>query len=275
MDDYEREIIAGLDDLCSCASRHRELKRVINDYWKIRIQHIVSSWGRERAFQDGGYNFYRILTDGSISPEELEQKLCIVADLAKRQQKNREYRKTRGELRSKQDNQVLAALFEINILSSLIERVSNVDLFPSVGSGGQNVEARINVDNRWVYVEAKALGYSRSDPCGRVGTMSVESMMRQVRTALLCKLEEDKQLGQVAKANPAILCLALGFKADKHTGSWEIEDFLSESISNVSRVFLFESSFCKVGMKAFVNQRSTLQLTTKEMQTFTHAFSRQ
>lgn len=276
---YENTLLKELDELCQCASTLPELRYVVDQSWVGRVRHIITTWEVDRKFNDGAYNFFRILTDhrlpipvSSITPEELDQRLQVIASLARCQKKNDDYRKTRGELASSQNNQILGALFEVNLLARLIAALPHdVELFPRVGLGNQNVEARVNVSERWIYVEAKAIGYSKFDFRDPVGSVSVPSMKQQLRDALDFKLGEGSQLRLVPPSNPSVLCLSLGFHADHISGSWAIDEFLSEDTSQFSCIFMAESAFCNIGMRPFPNQHSSVSLTPDEYDLFSRA----
>ena len=277
---YEDSLLEKLDELFQVASALPELRYVVNRSWADRVRNVITKWGPERRFDDGAYNFFRILTDHrlpipapSITPRELDRRLQAIASLARSQRRNADYPKTRGELASKQNNQMLAALFETNILVRLIEAIPNgVELFPRVGPGHQNVEARVNIRGQWIYVEAKAIGYSKFDFRGPVGSVSIPSMKQQVREALDSKLGEGSQLRLVPPSTRSVLCLALGFHADYISAGWEIDDFLSQDTSHVSCIFLSESAHINLGMRPFTNLRSSVPLTDKEYGIFKLAF---
>ena len=255
-----------------------ELQYVVNRSWVERVQNAIATSDAGTYPDDACYAFFHILTDHRlpfavpcIAPEDLDRRLQAVASLARAQQKTSEYRKTRGELASRQNNQVLGALFEINVLDRLIHAAAgSIELFPAVGSGGQNVEARVNADGRWIYVEVKAIGSSKFDPRGRSGSGSVDSMVRQVKLALDSKLGPGSQLRAVSSSYPTVLCLSLGFLADRHSGAWALDEFLTEDTSQVSCIFLAESVYCNLGMRPFQNSQP-FRLSPAEWELFRSA----
>lgn len=244
---YEEGIQLELEDLFLFGQQSQELKYVLTREWTDRIKVVVETWGPKKKFTDGGYNFYRILSQlhNTLSPAELERRLCIIANAAKYQGRLRPYRKTRSELCSSQNNQILASIFEITILSRMIENFPNTKVFPKIGQTEQDVEALIKLDDRSIYVEAKAIGYSEYDPKGRVGSQSIDSMKRQVRDALSYKLEDNRQLELLAAEHPTALFIALGFHADAVSASWAVEDFLDDSGKDVALIAVFGSAFCR------------------------------
>jgi len=146
------------------------------------------------------------------------------------------------------------------------------------GNGGSDVEAKLIIDNRPIYIEAKALTYSKHDLAapynGYVGSHSVNSMIRQIYDALNEKLAKGQQLHVLSINFPAVLFLSLGFNADIHSGSWGIESYYQECHSNVSSIFLFGSALCRELMKAFHNENSSLPLSQKEIDFFQGSFYR-
>ena len=79
------------------------------------------------------------------------------------------------------------------------------------------------IENRPIFIEAKALTYSKHDIAapysGYVGNHSIDSMIKQIHDALNEKLAQGKQLQLLSKEFPTVLFLALGFNADKISSS--------------------------------------------------------
>lgn len=157
-----------------------------------------------------------------------------------------------------------------------MQSCSFVELFPNVGKGGSDVEAKLIIDNRPLYIEAKALTYSKHDISapysGYVGAHPIDSMIKQIYDALDEKLNRGKQLQNLSKRFPTVLLLALGFNADEISGPWGIESYYQEHQSNVSSVFLFGSALCRNPIKAFPNESSSLYLSRKELEFFENNF---
>jgi hypothetical protein len=166
-------------------------------------------------------------------------------------------------------------LFEINILSGIIVSCESVEIYPQVGSGGQDVEAKLKVDDRAIFAEAKSFGYSNYDPAGRVGVHSIDSMQRQIVDGLNAKLSPDKQLFELSIKYPTVLLLSLGFNADIHSCSWAIESYYAECSSNVSLILVFGSALCRGMMMAFHNNNSSLKLSDNEHRYFEKSFFEQ
>ena len=120
-----------------------------------------------------------------------------------------------------------------------------MEVFPKVGKGGSDVEAKLIIDDRLIFIEAKALTYSKHDISapysGYVGTHSIDSMIKQIHDALNEKLTQGKQLKLLSNDYPTVLFLALGSNADDISGPWGIESFFQAEQSNVSAVVLLGS----------------------------------
>jgi hypothetical protein len=147
---------------------------------------------------------------------------------------------------------------------------------PKAGKGGSDVEAKLIIDKRPIFIEAKALTYSKHEIAapysGYVGSHPVVSMIKQIYDALNEKLAQGKQLQILSKNSPTVLFLALGFNADEISGPWGIESYYQECQSNVSSVFLFGSALCKNLIKAFQNENSSFPLSQKELGVFENTF---
>lgn len=261
------------DFVISC----EQLKYVLTRSWFERLRNVVNSWDNRRLISDGVYNLFRAFSD-EIYPALLDKRLFIVAGQAKKQNRLRPYRKTRGELASTQTNQIIGSLFEINIQSAAIQACSSLELFPMTGNGGSDVDIKLEIEGRPIYVEAKALGYSKHDVGapfdGYVGVHSVNSMIKQIYDALNEKLATGRPLYGLSTNFPTVLFLSLGFNADIHSGTWGIESYYQECHSNVSSVFVFGSALCLGSMRSFHNNNSTLPLSQKEVTFFESPFHR-
>lgn len=271
MDEYRRIKERDISELEKCVASLHELKFVLNKRWFLRLRKVLEGFDANLSFNDGAYDLFRILSY-EFPVEVLEKKLLDIARLAGQQGRLRSYRKTRKELGSPQTNQVFGSLFEVNILSGIIGSCASVELYPSAASGGQDVESKLIVDDRAIFVEAKAFGYSNYDPIGRVGVHSIDSMQRQIFDGLNAKLSAGNQLFELSSKYPTVLLLSLGFNADIHTCSWAIESYYAECSSNVSLILVFGSALCRGRMKAFQNNNSSLPLSENEHLYFEKAF---
>ena len=248
IEDYKKIKLKEVQELENNIAFWSELRFVLNKSWFNRVREVINSWDNQRKIDDGAYNLFRILAN-EFSPALLNERLEKVEAISRQQNRLRSYRKTRGELASAQTNQVLGSLFEINIVYAAIQSCSSVEVFPMTGNGGGDVEAKLIIDNRPIYIEAKALTYSNHDVAAPysvyVGSHSADSMIRQIYDALNEKPAKGKQLHILSADFPTALFLALGFNADEHSGPWGIESYYQESHSNV-RHFSFSDRLCAV-----------------------------
>lgn len=275
--EYQKIRLKELHDLEKKATSWSELRYVLNDSWFKRVRAVVNCWDSQLKIDDGAYNLFRILLD-DLEPAVLNSRLVKVEAISREQNRLRSYRKSRGELASVQTNQILGSIFEVNIVYAALQSCSSVEVFPKAGKGESDVEAKLIIDKRPIFIEAKALTYSRHDISapysGYVGNHSIDSMIKQIHDALSEKLTQGKQLQLLSKEFPTVLFLALGFNADEISGPWGIESFYQECRSNVSSVVLLGSPFCRNLAKVFYNAKSTFPLSQKERQVFENAFCR-
>jgi hypothetical protein len=275
--EYKKIRLRELHDLESKATSLSELKFVLNDYWFKRVRAVINNWDNQLKIDDGAYDLFRILLD-DLNPTALNSRLVKVEAISREQNRLRSYRKSRGELASVQTNQILGSIFEVNIVYAALKSCSSVEVFPKAGKGGSDVEAKVMIENRPIFIEAKALTYSKHDIVapysGYVGSHSIDSMIKQIHDALNEKLAQGKQLQLLSNEFPTVLFLALGSNADEISGPWGIESFYQECRSNVSSVVLLGSPFCHNLAKAFHNEKSTFPLSQKERQVFENAFCR-
>lgn len=251
-----------------------ELKTVLTSTWFDRVKKVISCWDNRLKIGDGAFNLFRILTD-ELNPKLLNRKLKKIEEISRKQGKLKSYRKTRGELASIQTNQILGSLFEVNIVYAALQSCPSLELFPKAGNGGSDVEAKLVISARPIYIEAKALTYSNHDIGGNninVGCHSIGSMIKQIQDALKEKLSKEKQLDLLSEKYPTVLFLALGFNADQYSGIWGIESYFQQHSSNVSSVILTGSAMCREFYKVFNNNDSPFLLTQKEYDFFDNNF---
>lgn len=268
LEEYKKTKLNDIKRLEDIVISCKELKYVLTRSWFERLRNVVNSWDERLLISDGAYNLFRIFSD-EFPPALLDKRLLIVAGQAEEQNRLRPYRKTRGELASTQTNQIIGSLFEINIQSAFIQVCSSLELFPMTGDGGSDVDLKLEIEGRPIYVEAKALGYSEHDVGapfdGYVGVHPVNSMIKQIYDALNEKLANGRQLNGLSANFPTVMFLSLGFNADIHSSAWGIESYYQERHSNVSSIFVFGSALCRGEMRSFHNNNSTLPLSEKEV----------
>jgi hypothetical protein len=275
VEEYREIKLLELNDLEKASTSWGELRFVLDKFWFKRVREVIDSFDDQLQFKDGAYDLFRIFSN-ELNPAILNKKLIRIEAISREQKRLRSYRKTRGELASKQSNQILGAIFEINIVYAAIQTCTSVEVFPKAEVRGSEVEARVIVDRRPIFLEAKALTYSKHDISAPytayVGTHSIDSMIKQIHDALDEKLAQGKQLQLLSKDFPTVLFLALGSNADEISGPLGIESFYQEHENNVSSIVLFGSAICRNMGKAYQNIKSSYPLTQKERQTFENAF---
>jgi len=275
VEEYKEIKLHELDDLENASTSWSELRFVLGKSWFRRVRDVINGWHAQFQFKDGAYELFRIFSY-ELNPAILNKRLVKLEAISREQNRLRAYRETRGKLGSKQSNQILGAIFEINIVYAAVQACSSVEVFPKAKVGGSEVEAKVVIDSRPIFLEAKALTYSKHDIAAPhdayVGTHSIDSMMRQINDALDEKLAQGKQLQLLSKDFPTVLFLALGHNADEISGPWGIESFYQGYESNVSSIVLFGSALCRNLGKAFHNEKSSYILTPKERQVFENAF---
>lgn len=283
IEDYKKVRLNAVNELEKNVASLSELRFVLNKSWFSRVRAGINSWNAQLSWDkqpkidDGAFDLFNILSY-EFNPALLNERLEKIEAISRQQNKLRSYRKTRGEFTSTQTNQILGSLFEINIVYAAIMSCDSIEVFPNAGIGGSEVEAKVIIDNRSIFIEAKALTYSKYDIAapfsGYTGSHSIDSMIKQIHDALNEKLTQGKQLQILSKEFPTVLFLALGFNADEISGPWGIESFYKECQSNVSSIILFGSPFCRSLAKVFHNENSSFPLSQDEIQVFRDAFHR-
>ena len=271
-------ILDDLQKLGAQISSLNELRRALKESWFNRVRDVANCPDGQFEIDEGSFGLLRILYRiyRRLDPIILNKRLEKIAAIAHEQGQPGSYRKTRGELASTQYNQVLGALFEINILYAALQSCSSVELYPKAGEGGSEVEAKLTIDDKPVFIEAMALTPSQHDIAptypGESRSHPYHSMIRQIHDALNEKLAQEKQLHILSEKYPTVLFLALGFNADEISGPLGIESYFEDYQSNVSSVLLFGSALCRNLIKISHNKKSTFPLSLKEREIFENTF---
>ena len=259
-----------LDSLVNQIASTTFLKKTIDEKWIAAVRATILVMGPDLRYTDQRYHLFRILRDQPDLVKKLDDAISTIEPKARVTKRLRHYRETQHKLRSLQANQIQAAIFELLLLSRLIQLSAtaglNIDIYPTT-QNGRNIEARVWIEHRWCNFEAKALGYSNHDvgmnsEATHVGTHSIDSMTKQVSDALNDKAE---QLAHTEHNEPALVLLALGFNADSYSGRWGIDEFFdSPKGSDLSGVLLYGSFLCRKHPGIFLNPHSRSLLTVKE-----------
>ena len=133
IEEYKKIKLKELQYLESKATSWSELRFVLSDSWFNRVKAVINKWDDQLKIDDVAYNLFRILLE-DLDPGVLNNRLVKVETVARKQNRLRAYRKSRGELASVQTNQILGSIFEINIVYAALQSCSSVEVFPKVGN---------------------------------------------------------------------------------------------------------------------------------------------
>ena len=277
LENYKALTRADLQDLREQVSRCPRLTGFLKA-WPNAVEHHIEAMKSDLKISDAAYHLFRIFRDESGLIQEIEDGLSLIEPLARAAGKTDSYRETprRLSIRSMdQINQIESALFEIVVLRGLIRAASSagikIELYPNVGNGKSNVEARLWIDGRWCYVEAKALGYTTNLPGARgqrVGAMSIDSMTAPITTALEEKTTGDKQLACVPAGEPALVFLAQKGFLDRKIASATARDFMASMPAPLSGVLMFGSALCRTAPDLVISPAASCALTERESSFF-------
>lgn len=259
-----------LDSLSDQIASTTFLKETLDENWLEAVRKIISGMGPDHRYTDQRYHLFRIFRDQPDLVKKLDDAISTIEAKSRVTRRLRHCRETQHKLTSVQANQIQAAIFELFLLSRLIQLSAtlglNIEIYPTT-QNGRNIEARVWIETRWCNFEAKALGYSSHDvgmnsEATNVGTHSIDSMIKQVNDALSDKAE---QLTHTGHNELAFVLLALGFNADSHSGPWGIDEFFnSPKGSDLSAVLLYGSFLCRKHLGIFPNPHNRSPLTIEE-----------
>lgn len=272
--DYKALTRAELQDLAEQLSRSPHLFAFLKTAWAEAVGGNIDRMETNLKIDNAAYHLFRIFRDELGLMHEIEDGLALIEPLARAGRKTVSFRETPLRLPTEemdQINQIESAIFEIAILRGLIRACSGagikIDLYPRVGNGGSNVEARLWIDGRWCYIEAKALGYTKNMPGAngaRVGSMSIESMTAPITRALDEKTSKGKQLGAVPDGEAAVLLLAQKGFIDRQIANSTARDFMASKPTPLSAVLMFGSAFCRTAPDLVTSPAESSPLTDKE-----------
>lgn len=251
------------------------LESVLDRSWRDRVAKQVVDLQGPESLPDGPFQLLRILGDGldggHLIPR-LERSLDVLEPMAQAQRVLRHLKETTAKLAGGELNQIRAAIHELLLLGSLV--VANrgaADLFPAVGDGASNVEGRLFVDGRPLYVEIKALGYTRHDYLrydSKAFYHGEKTQYQQIHDAIEDKVARGKQLALVSPDEPTVICLALGFNAFHYRAS----DLLLQATAGgkPSAVLLSESALNRGPGRLFAPSSATCPLSLAEKEFLEH-----
>lgn len=271
--DYKTLTRADLQDLRDQLSKSPRLMDFLKT-WPDAVEGHIEAMKSDLKISDAAYHLFRIFRDEHGLIQEIEDGLRLIEPLARAAGKTASYRETPRRLPTRsmdQINQIESAIFEIIILRGLIRAASSVelkiDLYPNVGTGKSNVEARLWIDGRWCYVEAKALGYTKNMPGAqgqRVGAMSIDSMTAPIAKALEEKTTGGKQLACVPAGEPSVVFLAQKGFLERQIANFTARDFMASRPAPLSAVLMFGSAFCRTAPDLVVSPAASCPLTERE-----------
>jgi hypothetical protein len=273
LEEYKALTRADLQDVRDQISKCPRLTGFLKT-WPDAVEGHIEAMKSDLKISDAAYHLFRIFRDEQGLIQEIEDGLALIEPLARAAGKTDSSRETpqRLAIRSMdQINQIESAIFEIVILRGLIRAASSagikIELYPNVGTGKSNVEARLWIDGRWCYVEAKALGYTKNMPGAqgqRVGAMSIDSMTAPIAKALEEKTTGGKQLACVSPGEPAVVFLAQKGFLERQIANATARDFMASRPAPLSGVLMFGSALCRTAPDLVVSPAASCPLTDKE-----------
>lgn len=273
LEEYKALTRADLQDVRDQISKSPRLTGFLKT-WPDAVEGHIEAMKSDLKISDAAYHLFRIFRDEHGLIQEIEDGLRLIEPLARAAGKTDSYRETprRLSIRSMdQINQTESAIFEIVVLRGLIRAASSagikIELYPNVGGGRSNVEARLWIDGRWCYVEAKALGYTKKLPGARgqrVGAMSIDAMTTPITTALKEKTTDGKQLTCVPLGASALVFLAQKGFLDRKIASATAGDFMASMPAPLSGVLMFGSALCRTAPDLVISPTASCALTESE-----------
>jgi len=245
------------------------VRSVLDHQWIARCDAQIEELEADQL-PDGPLQLLREYCDTPELVSLLESSIEILEPRARELNRLRDLRETISKLGGCEFNQSGAAIFELRFLEGLVsasaEHRLDVELFPRVSESGSNVEAKIRSSDRWVYLEAKALGYTARDWFGETGTFhhSESSEERQLLNALREKVKMGKQLALVPTGEPGVLSLALGYCATPLNAPRLIQGILRDGMEGLAAVLLFEGRLCRVPPLLICNPAAINGLSPQE-----------
>lgn len=278
LEEYKALTRADLQEIREQLARSQHLFAFLKATWVEAVDGNIGRMEADLKIDNAAYHLFRIFRDEAGLIHEIEDGLALIGPLARAEGKIDSFRETPLRLPTKdmdQINQIESAIFEIVILRGLIRACSSagikIELYPRVGGGKSNVEARLWIDGRWCYIEAKALGYTKNLPGAngaRVGSTSVESMTAPITRALDEKTTQGKQLGAVPDGESAVLFLAQKGFLDRKIARSTAHDFIASKPTSLSAALLFGSAFCRTAPDLVACSEAARPLTAKEIAFF-------
>lgn len=189
------------------------------DIWKKNPELYI----KERPIIVPEYELFRYLAENAILENFIKAFSLIddIIDVTNTNQLN-QWNSTKSQFFANNVEQIYSSLFEMLVLGKLISTNLKIDIYY------ENIEGRILIDSRYIYLEAKSLQRSQHDLEG-FGAASTEFDKNQIYRAL-----KDKN-GQLYpyRTAPTIIFLSLYRLADPVTAQWYINEYFAEDESEL------------------------------------------
>lgn len=246
------------------------LREIMDADWVKRIHEVIDSIAPDYSFTDNAFQLFRLLHDEGLL-QRLDESIAILAPIASKQNKLRPFRETEAKLKSKEANQIEAAVFEFIVLGSFAMLCAaeyfEILLYPTVGTGNSNIEAKIQIDSRWCNVEAKLFGYSPHDVSPQVDNfvMDPQGTIDRVRRAIIGKVSSGMQLAITPADEPSILCMVPGYDPSFAFMEEGIRAAFESNIGTPSVIVQYSFHF-RQSPKVFLNLHANCALSEREVQ---------
>lgn len=239
--------------------------------WFEKVEEQLNTWEsnaketiRERIITFPEYELFRYFIDDSVLPEFIESFNLIESKiLIEDQNQINQWKSTKAQLFSQNVSQIYSSLFEMVVLRRLLKNEAEIDIY------FENIDGRINIDDRYLYFEVKSLQKTNYDLSG-IGARSTEYDRRQIYRSLR---EKNRQLYPY-RDSPTIVFLSLYRLADLTTADWYINEYFNEdsqilSLHNeiLSGVKVY-NWFCGRGDSSFFINENSIKLSKKEIRFF-------
>jgi len=172
--------------------------------------------------------------------------------------KYRKWKESKLRLFSQETSQVYSDLFEILVLGDLVSSKRLVEPYH------ENIDGRVQIEDRFVYFEVKSLQKTNYDLEG-VGVGGVQHDEHQILTALSEKASQPAPY----RDSPAIIIMSLYRLADQTTGNWYTKDyFKTDAARGISGVVLYNWFTGGSGKQVLVNGNAAYPLSEAEKSFF-------
>ncbi|WP_456427100.1 hypothetical protein [Rhodocaloribacter sp.] len=268
------------DNICAHmnSGQYPELEKLLNPKWKDRVKKWLASIQPGQVTPPRQlHHLINALADGGSPPfhigvDVLEKRLRVVRDIVRAQGKTKLYRSTLKQLIVDNADQVHASLFEITILYALIGIDPHLELYPTVGTGNNNVEAKISLGQRDIFCECAVRGYSPPLDNRQGAIDPYAAPVKMVEATLLKKMGPNGQLTHVAENHPTVLLTCVGFDIFHSTYITEMKRRITATSCSAS--IIFERYHCN-SFAVVLNSASPNQLQGEEIQIIINGLKQQ